>query len=549
MLWNGVAKVFWEYNKTHPFYTFLNIIFILATIANNFYLPKVYGQLFEMFQKDMKVFMYAFSIILIMKVIIYIIYQFEYYYYSIQKTGIEEIVQKHMISKIKEKYISAPDDVVSSEQLASIMKIQQTVTSWYIKIYEFLTPYLFVIATSAFYMATIDNYLPLCLILLLVGSFISVFTNSMFCSQYAYRENETYIKVFSAIEDYLSNMLTINTYNQSSEENARIKKYQKEYQDANKEIDRCGLSWHLLGVTLTIGCLFLTMYRAYTLLTRNTITKSVFMSIYFIIVAMLGSLVYLSDMFHDLTIEYNNLKELSKLTGIDIFQNTIDKTKLSIKNPKIKTTSLIKIVDLSYKYPSSSEYIMQNLNLDIEKGEKVALIGDIGAGKSTLMKIILGLIKPTSGDIFINGYNYKTKEPTEIFKNFGYMTQNPILFNRSILDNILFNNPDVTRKKVEELLKEFKLDTVFNKLKKGIDSDVGKNGSKLSGGQKQVIWFLRIYLNNPDILLLDEPTASLSIESKEILMKLIDEGFKGKTIIIVSHDPQLISIANRKIKM
>ncbi len=549
MLWKGVAKVFWEYNKKHPFYTFLNIIFILATITNNFYLPKVYGQLYEMFQKDIKIFMYAFSLILILKAVIYIIYQFEYYYYSIQKTGIEEMVQKHMIEKTKDKFINSPDDMISSEQLGAVIKIQNTIISWYVKIYEYLTPYLFVIATSAFYMATIDNYLPLCLILLLSGSFISVFTNSLFCSQYAYKENETYMKIFSNIEDYLSNIITIHTYNQYSSEDAKIKTYQNEYQDANKEIDRCGLSWHLLGVTLTIGCLFLTMYRAYYLLKNDRITKSTFMSLYFIIVAMLGSLVYLSDMFHDLTIEYNNLKELSKLTGIDIFNDKVDKVKLSVKTPKIKTTSLIKIVDLSYKYPSSTQNIIQKFNLEINKGEKVALIGDIGSGKSTLMKIILGLIKPSEGDIFIKGYNYKILEHSDIFKNFGYMTQNPVLFNRSILDNILFSNPDATREQVEELLKLFKLDSVFSKLNKGIDSFVGKNGSKLSGGQKQVIWFLRIYLHNPDILLLDEPTASLSIESKEILINLINQGFKDKTIIIVSHDPQLINIATRKIKM
>ena len=105
------------------------------------------------------------------------------------------------------------------------------------------------------------------------------------------------------------------------------------------------------------------------------------------------------------------------------------------------------------------------------------------------------------------------------------MTQNPILFNRSILDNILFSNPDISRKDVEDKLEIFGLNEVFNKLEKGIDSEVGKNGSKLSGGQRQIIWFLRIYFHNPDILLLDEPTASLSKESKELLWNLINKGF------------------------
>ena len=189
------------------------------------------------------------------------------------------------------------------------------------------------------------------------------------------------------------------------------------------------------------------------------------------------------------------------------------------------------------------------MNLDIKKGERIALIGDIGAGKSTLLKIILGLLKPRSGHVFLNGHNYKKMDYKDLFNKFGYMTQTPILFNRSILDNILFSNPNSTRKEVIKLLEEFQLNDVFNKMEKGIDSLVGKNGSKLSGGQKQVVWFLRIYLHNPEILLLDEPTASLSTKSKETLWRLIKKGFNGKTIIMASHDDFLIKMATRKIKI
>jgi ATP-binding cassette subfamily C protein LapB len=251
-------------------------------------------------------------------------------------------------------------------------------------------------------------------------------------------------------------------------------------------------------------------------------------------------------MFHDLTIEYNNLKDIENITKLNLFRKPSDNNK-NIKYPKLKTNSYINVVNLEYKYPGTNTSIIEGFNLEINEGEKIALIGDIGTGKSTLLKIILGLIKPSNGDLYLKGINYKSLNQSEIFKKFGYMTQNPILFNRSILDNILFSNPNTTRKEVEELLKLFKLDSVFNKLEKGIDSDVGKNGSKLSGGQRQVVWFLRIYLHNPDILLLDEPTASMSIESKEIFWNLIKEGFKNKTIIMASHDDFLIKLATRKV--
>jgi ABC-type bacteriocin/lantibiotic exporter with double-glycine peptidase domain len=136
-----------------------------------------------------------------------------------------------------------------------------------------------------------------------------------------------------------------------------------------------------------------------------------------------------------------------------------------------------------------------------------------------------------------------------VFKHFGYITQNPVLFNRSIFDNIIFGNPGISRDTVVDLLEKFGLNEVFDKLEKGIDTSVGKNGSRLSGGQRQIVWFLRIYLQNPEILLMDEPTASLNEETKEVLWGLIKKGFADKTIIMSSHDDFLIKLATRKVKM
>ena len=551
MLWKVIASIFWQYKKEHLFYVFLNIIFIITTIINNVYLPQIYGKLYDMFQKDMSTFMYAFTFILILKSVIYLIYQFEEYFFSIQRLGIEDLTQKYVIDKIREKYIINPDDIIIGEKLSTIFKIQHTFSGWYSKIFEYLVQYIFVIGSSAVYMWTLDKYLPLYLIILLAGSFLAIFTNISFCAKECYNANNQYLKLYNIIEDYLSNLLTIHTYNEYKNENQKLADQSKKYQEGVKDIEKCSLVGHLIGVVIVIVFMFLSMYRCYKLVINNTIKKSQFMSVYFIIITLLGSLIYLSDMFHDLTIEYHNLYNIEKISDLNLFSDDTNKAidNDNIKYKKIKTDSLIKIVGLDYKYNGTNHSIIQNLNLDIKKGERVALIGNIGAGKSTIIKLILGLINPTTGDIFFNGYNYKTLNQSDLFKKFGYMTQNPILFNRSILDNILFSNPDISRKDVEDKLEIFGLNEVFNKLEKGIDSEVGKNGSKLSGGQRQIIWFLRIYFHNPDILLLDEPTASLSKESKELLWNLIDKGFKGKTIIMSTHDDFLIKLATRKVKI
>ncbi len=551
-MWKVIADIFWQYTKKNKSYVFfLNTIFIATTVTNSVYLPQIYGKLYDMFKENINSFMYSFIFILLLKAIIYIIYQFEEYFVSSQWIGIEEVTQQFILDKIKEKYAQYPEDIIIGEKLSSMFKIQKTLGNWFAKIFQSLIPYFFIIISSGVYMYSLDKYLPIFLVLLMLGSLLVIFTNISFCAKECYNTNNEFLILYKIIEDYLSNLLTIHTYNQFDSENKKISEQSKKYQDAFTTIEKCTLTGHLIGVVIVILFMFLTMYRCYKLVNSGVLKKSNFMSVYFIIIAMINKLIYLSDTFHNLSIEYHNISNIDRINKLYLFtplSNDIDTNE--IYTHKINTDSLIKVINLDYKYNGSNNYIIQNLNLDIKKGERIALIGNIGAGKSTIIKLILGLIKPSKGDIFLNGYNYKLfKNQNDIFKNFGYITQTPILFNRSIIDNILFSNSDSTREEVIKLLEKFKLNSVFNKLEKGIDTFVGKNGSKLSGGQKQVIWFLRIYLHNPDILLLDEPTASLSKESKEILWNLIEQGFKGKTIIMSSHDDFLINKSTRKIRI
>ncbi len=551
-MWKVVADIFWQYTKKNKSYVFfLNTIFIATTIINSVYLPQIYGKLYDMFKENINIFMYSFIFILLLKAIIYIVFQFEEYFVSSQWVGIEEETQKFILNKIKEKYEQYPEEIIIGEKLSSMFKIQKTLGSWFAKIFQSLIPYMCIIISSGVYMYSLDKYLPIYLVLLVIGSFLAIFTNASFCATECYNANNEFLTLYKIIEDYLSNLLTIHTYNQFDSENKKITEQSKKYQNSFTVIEKCSLTGRLIGVVIVILFMFLTMYRCYKLVKSGILKKSDFMGVYFIIIAMISKLIYLSDTFHNLSIEYHNIANIDRINKLYLFTplpNEKD-TNTDFIN-KINTDSLIKVIDLDYKYIGSNNSVIQNLNLDIKKGERIALIGNIGSGKSTLIKLILGLIKPNKGDIFFDGYNYKLfKTQNDIFKHFGYITQTPILFNRSILDNILFSNPDTTREEVIILLEKFKLNSVFNKLEKGIDTFVGKNGSKLSGGQKQVIWFLRIYLHNPDILLLDEPTASLSKESKEILWNLIDQGFKGKTIIMSSHDDFLINKSTRKIKI
>jgi ABC-type bacteriocin/lantibiotic exporter with double-glycine peptidase domain len=155
--------------------------------------------------------------------------------------------------------------------------------------------------------------------------------------------------------------------------------------------------------------------------------------------------------------------------------------------------------------------------------------------------------KQNSGCIYINGVSYDNLSMKEIKNKIGYMYQNPYLFNRSILENILYGTQNVSKQDVQRFMKQIGVDKEFDNLEDGIDTKAGKNGSRLSGGQKQVVLALRIYFQNPEIIILDEPTASLDKKTKVILKNLFNVLLKDRTTLIVTHDKELLELANRKL--
>ena len=550
MLWKFAIKLFLRYNKENPMIALFNIIFIATSLISSYYLPNYYGKLFDIFNKDIDAFLNAILYILMLNGIVLGIGEFEEYYLTLQENKLEEMTNKSIMDTIKEQFLNNPEEVVIGEKIAVLVKFKEVFKTWYEYSINYILPYFLTIIIFAGFLFQYDYILPVLLVIFLSLCSFLLIANSRLCSDKSIKATNSFLNKYQQLEDYLSNLLTIHTYNEFVSEDLKLNKNSIDYQEKTIEIEKCSLKWCLIGTVFVIIFLLLLMYRSFKLLMNNTINKGVFLSIYFISMGLVQTLVYLNDIFQEISKEYTALTVMEKSSQLNIFTKIENpKVNININEPRIETDSFIKVVNLGYKYNSSNTYIIEKLNLDIKKGEKIALVGDIGAGKSTLLKILLGLLKPSEGDVFINGINYKTLKSEDIFKRIGYMTQNPVLFNRSIIDNILFGNPTSTREEVIELLEEFNLNVVFNRLEKGIDTPVGKNGSKLSGGQRQVIWFLRIYLHNPEILIMDEPTASLSNESKEQLWKLIKRGFSDKTIIMASHDDFLIKLATRKISI
>ncbi len=208
----------------------------------------------------------------------------------------------------------------------------------------------------------------------------------------------------------------------------------------------------------------------------------------------------------------------------------------TVKSGSIKINSFrdkIKIVNVNFAY--NSELVLKNINLEIPKGKKVAFVGASGSGKSTLLDLIIRFFNPTTGEIYIDDINIRELEIASYRNLFGIVSQESILFNDTIENNIRFGLENVTKDEVINAAKQANAYNFIMNLPLGFDTGIGDRGVTLSGGERQRIAIARAILRNPEILLFDEATSALDSENEKIVQDAINSNLKDKTAIIVAH--------------
>lgn len=220
-----------------------------------------------------------------------------------------------------------------------------------------------------------------------------------------------------------------------------------------------------------------------------------------------------------------------------------DKEKVILKygdilNPKTENFELI-IGDIEYQnitfYYKEGEIILNDFNLKIKNGSKVALVGYTGSGKTTLINLLARFYEPQEGNILIDGVDYRKRSLSWLHSQIGYVLQTPHLFSQTVKDNIKYGKLDATDEEIINVSKAIGIHDFIIKMENGYDSYVGEGGNLLSLGQKQLISFARVLINNPKILLLDEATSSVDSESEILIQEATKLLLKDRTSIVVAH--------------
>jgi ATP-binding cassette subfamily C protein LapB len=204
---------------------------------------------------------------------------------------------------------------------------------------------------------------------------------------------------------------------------------------------------------------------------------------------------------------------------------------------------------VSFSYPGQTTPSLRNLSFSIKPGEKVAILGRIGSGKTTLEKLILGLYRPTEGAVLVDGIDLRQLDPAELRRQIGYVQQDVMLFYGSLRDNITMGAPLAGDPDIVKAAEIGGILSLVNQHPQGFDMLVGERGESLSGGQRQGVAIARAVINDPPILLFDEPTSSMDYSSEDDIKRRLAEYAKGKTVLLISHRTSLLDLADRIIVM
>ena len=251
---------------------------------------------------------------------------------------------------------------------------------------------------------------------------------------------------------------------------------------------------------------------------------------------------WIIDSISDLITTQVNIERLSKL--LETKSDVVDSPEVVEKygdcfDPKRENWEPIKgdieFDDVSFKYPDGDEYILEHFSLNIPFGTNIAIVGETGAGKSTLVNLICRFYEPTSGRVLIDGRDARERSQLWLHSAIGYVLQTPHLFSGTVRENLLYGNPNATDEDIRRALELVSAQSVVDKLENGLETDVGEGGDMLSTGEKQLLSFARAILADPRILVLDEATASVDTITEQKIQSAIDTIIHGRTSIVIAH--------------
>lgn len=535
ILWESIQNNKMLFISTIPLFTayyFQDIIFTRS-------LAKVTSDIPE-FVKDIDINK------LLIVLLPYIVALILFYISNVLSTQTIAKIELETVSKLTEKIIesikTSKKAINVNDLMIHIKKIYETKNIYHIVV-NYIIP-TFIVAFGLIYnFIQNDGTSSIIVIILIIVLILVTLKFEIDSITSAYNVEEASNNLFDEIHEVMVNIDSVITsdtkdYEMKNVNNKVDISYDKAYiNELNNNNTTYGLQAFNIMLMLGIN------YLSYTLYSQGKIDVSMFTSTVLLTILLMDYYNYCIHAIGDLI---DNLGRYSETRNYfnDFTIGNASEVK-DTRNMILKTSAgeiIFKNMSLIYE----NKTVFDKFNLKIRGGTVTGLIGPIGSGKSTLMKMLAGIID-YEGEILIDGQNLKNCTYESIVEHIAYIPQHPKLFNRSVLYNINYGS-SYSRQEITDKLNKLGLAPFINSLADKLDTIAGKEGGKLSGGQKQFVYLIRAIIQNKTILLLDEPSSSLDATNKQLLMNLI-KSIKGKTIIISTHDKQIMALFDRVVDL
>jgi ABC-type multidrug transport system fused ATPase/permease subunit len=455
-----------------------------------------------------------------------------------------EYIVNYIYKKLLLNYQNSYTDLELGKIVSRLNTLPSILRELTSDLFNWLLPRALSIIVINIYLFYIDKKLAIISISLLVILFWYNLVTYDKCIKISEDRYKNYENKAEALQDKLANLFTIYS---SGNINNEIKKYEEtnaEYRKSYTNTILC--SSKIKFVNNFIQCLMFIILNGMVIYyyKNKQIDFGKMISLNMIIGYYLPCISTIMTSLPDYT------NHIGIINSLNSFLKMLDK-KEDYRKPLIINSGNITIQNLKFSYntdDNSNNQIFNNFNLNIKSGEKIGILGESGNGKSTLIKLIMGYYPVSNNTIFIDGLDINNYNLESIRSQIIYINQNTKLFNDTIFNNIKYGN-SLSTEYINSLIKQFNLTTVFDNLQDGFNTNVGVNGDKLSGGQKQIIQLLRAFGKKTKIIILDEPTASVDPHTKEIIIEIIKYLTVNSTLIIITHDISNLKIVNRIIKI
>jgi len=461
--------------------------------------------------------------------------------------AIMTFVRRRMLACVLDANDTAQSGELSTgELITQFVKVPWTVTNWF-ESTKSTMPHILVFFAATAYFWWIDTALGVCLLLSLVATAGALVQSLSSCRGVSEKRDIALNDVQEHIDELLRNLPAVYAGGQKQQEQDAMRPLEDTFESLYIRTMMCSSAVKLWLVPVAIALVAAVIWRCLRMLTVGKMSVGLFVTVLAVVMYIMASMMRVVQYARGVVYYWGILKASADILSCPS-SSVLRTTTTSVPRSDMP---VIAFRGVTYMHPKGAPGApaVKDVTLDVHAGDRIALVGEIGSGKTTMLRLMLRLVEPTRGELLLNGETYTSLGADRVRKTFGYVPQSASLFDRTVLENVVYGvSPHPGEAEAWAAAKRLGLDTVLAALPAGMSTRCGKGGSGLSGGQRQAVWLTRMALRNPEVLVLDEPTSAMDPANRAQVGAAVAKGFK--TVVFVTHDADLVeAVATRVVVM